>query len=1077
LSHDPQVYALIERRQRPAPERTRLLPAIHRGAMVVTLVAAVGMLVAHAVLRSGVLGPSSRWADVVVAGLVALAVAIAQYLVWPLAMLCDYEGRAQRRNATWLVLPVAVVSSYYFMGIGRATESTLPGTLAFALAAAVICGAAMAWAVSLARAEHDIALQGRIGTTHAARAVGIGVIGLVGLIIALSAVGRFEYTGRSADVRQTGALIKLAGRQRMLSIALGRSAARIGAEPQMQPELVQGLNAALSRFQSEGKSLETAAAEWKLHRSVDVDDNSLELMESAGAMRRKIFGYTHEVLNDLRKRADPGASSERLQSAIDDGLAAFELVDDSLQAASRYGRRELELTTSLGLGLLVLVALGGGIGVSRAVALVVRRQGVATAAHAAAAYRLAAVARSTTNLVITTDMAGCITWANEAFENVTGYKLAEALGRRPGALLQCEQTDKKAIAQMRDAIARSESTTVEILNRGKTGNRYWLRLAIEPLYDAVGIQSGFMAIETDITEAVMLREQRRGIFEAMAAGVVVQDSEGIIVDCNSAACRMLGMEPQLLRGRGAVDSRWRVTREDGSEISGEEHFAMYTLRTGEAVSDRVMGVDIPDSPRVWLSVSTRLIADAQTGRRTVIWSLTDISLRKRAETDLSVERKLVEEGLHREARTDKLTGLANRAGLLEFLETVVAAARIDSNAGFGLLFLDFDRFKLVNDTLGHAAGDALLCLITERLRNTRDNDSRTSFVARMGGDEFVILLPWTSDLAVIDTVAQRLLGSLAAPYVVCGTELRSSASIGVVSSSQGDLDASTILRNADTAMYEAKRRGRGLAVVYDASMHARLQREVMIERNLRHAIATGEISVRYQPIVDLETGDLASVEALARWHSAELGEVSPNEFIPIAEEYGVIAELGEWILHKACEQFADWVANYPKARATISVNLSRVQMGKPEHLLRTIEKTLAATGLAPNRLQLEVTERDVMGDPAAVLVLMRRLRAIGVRLAMDDFGTGTSSLACLRDYPFDVIKIDRAFVGDLDSSSQVLALVHATMMLIENLGMVSVAEGVETHVQAAILQSVGCRLGQGWVFGRPVAISDIQGTP
>jgi diguanylate cyclase (GGDEF)-like protein len=440
-------------------------------------------------------------------------------------------------------------------------------------------------------------------------------------------------------------------------------------------------------------------------------------------------------------------------------------------------------------------------------------------------------------------------------------------------------------------------------------------------------------------------------------------------------------------------------------------------------------------------------------------------------------RKAMEAGLQLEARTDKLTGLANRQALMERLEAAVELARRDARVGFGLLFLDFDRFKLVNDTLGHEAGDELLRKIADRLRRSLrgaggDTGSR-SFVARIGGDEFVVLVSDTAELAEIERVSQRLLAALATPYMIRGSEVQSSASIGVVSSLQGELDASAVLRNADTAMYEAKRRGRGVAVLFDDGMHARLQREVVIERNLRRAIVMGEISLLYQPIIDLESGELSSMEALVRWRSAELGDVSPNEFIPIAEECGAIMELGEWVLYEACDQFAEWATNHPLSQATISVNLSRVQMGKPENLLATVERTLSATGLEAARLQLEVTERDVMRDPLAVIELMRKLRALGVRLAMDDFGTGTSSLACLRDYPFDVIKIDRAFVGDLTSNGQVLALVHATMMLIENLGMASVAEGVETAAQAAILQSVGCRYGQGWLFGVPARLGEV----
>ena len=1323
MTRDPQIDVVTMQRQAVAADRKHLRSAIHRGAVAVTLVAGGFMLAAQGVLRMGLLGPPNRWMDLLVAGLVGLSVTVVKHIVWPRAMLCDPEGRAQRRNAILLVLPIAVVCSYYFIGGGRAAHASLLGASPFAVCAAVICGAAMAWAASLAQVEYEIGFKGRTSAADQARAVGMGVMGLVLLIIALGVVRRFEYIERFNHLQPTAGLVDLAGRQQTFSISLGRALARIDAEQKMDQDVRERLNAALSRFQAEGGTLETSARDWELLRSAEVDGASRTLLARASAMRGKIMGYANAVLDDYRKQADPAANTQRLQAAIDEGLPAFESLVDTFQAAGEHGRRELELTMRFGFGLLAMVALGGGIGVSRAVWFVVRRQRMANAAHAATAYRLAAVARNTTNLVIMTDMAGRISWANASFERVTGYTLEEAIGQHPGEMLQCKETDMVAIAQMRDAIARCESSTVEILNQGKAGNRYWLQLTIKPLYEERGVHYGFISIQTDITEAVVLREQRHGIFEAMAAGVVVENSDGIIVDCNSAACRMLGLDAEQLCGRGLIDACWRAIREDGTDMPDGEHFGMHTLQTGQAVTDGVMGVDTPNGSRVWLNISTRLMAEAQTGRRSVISTFTDITRRKRAEIELSIERtrlsaaldgtgagvwrwriedglvdvdsrwfeiaagespatdcvpigewmrrlhpddaaiaveaaamhrcgvserfdievrirgtrghwtwvhcrgrvdstnangearsmigtlmdisarrevavesavvqeklqrlfdlapfgvaladsgdsrvldcnqalldmfrmsrgdllqcslrsltppeydsqwlantatmdlagrcgpfekeylvadgdrvpvqvtaqrvqladgssavwvvvqdltarKLMEDGLYREARTDKLTGLANRAALMERIEVAIEAARIDPLSGFGLLFLDFDRFKLVNDTLGHAAGDELLCRIAERLRKamrkTLGTDGGGSFVARIGGDEFVVLVPWTSDLVAINTVAQRLLASLAAPYVVCGSELQSSASIGVVSSCQADLDASTILRNADTAMYAAKRLGRGQAVVYDTNMHARLQREVLIERNLRNAVALGEVSIVYQPIVDLETGELASLEALARWHSAELGEVSPSEFIPIAEDCGVIAELGEWVLYEACDQFADWVAHHPDARATISVNLSRVQMGTPVHLLQMIESTLETTGLAPNRLQLEVTERDVMRDPTAILALIRRLRAIGVRLAMDDFGTGTSSLACLRDYPFDVIKIDRAFVGDLESDSQVLALVHATMMLIENLGMVSVAEGVETHAQAAILQSLGCRLGQGWLFGRPVALSDI----
>jgi diguanylate cyclase (GGDEF)-like protein/PAS domain S-box-containing protein len=539
------------------------------------------------------------------------------------------------------------------------------------------------------------------------------------------------------------------------------------------------------------------------------------------------------------------------------------------------------------------------------------------------------------------------------------------------------------------------------------------------------------------------------LFELAPVGIALVDGrDGAILDCNRALCDLLGRRhedvlrttlsalegpvdghapPPPVDGTGAQPRERHYLRADGSRVPALVYTQRFALADGEEAS--------------WVIVQ-----------------------------DLS-ERKAMEDGLQREARTDKLTALANRAALVERLDAMVARARVDGRAGFCVLFLDFDRFKLVNDSLGHEAGDDLLRQIagrlTRALRGAGSGPDARSFVARIGGDEFVVLVGGTTDLAEADGVARRLLRALAAPYSIRGLDVQSSASIGVVSSRQGELDASAILRNADTAMYEAKRRGRGISVVFDDGMRARLQRQVDIERQLRRAIGAGELAVAYQPIVDLDSGALSSVEALVRWRSAELGEVSPSEFIPIAEDCGVVVDVGEWVLETACREFSAWIGAHPASRATISVNLSRIQMSQPERLLTAIERVLGRSGLSPQRLQLEVTERDVMRDPAAVLVLIRQIRALGVRLAMDDFGTGTSSLACLRDYPFDVIKIDRAFVGDLGRDAQVMALVHATMMLIENLGMVSVAEGVESAPQVAILQSVGCRLGQGWHFGQP----------
>jgi diguanylate cyclase (GGDEF)-like protein len=385
------------------------------------------------------------------------------------------------------------------------------------------------------------------------------------------------------------------------------------------------------------------------------------------------------------------------------------------------------------------------------------------------------------------------------------------------------------------------------------------------------------------------------------------------------------------------------------------------------------------------------------------------------------------------------------------------------------MFLDFDRFKLVNDTLGHEAGDELLRAIAQRLRGLTARDASTGgrprLVARLGGDEFVLLVPEATDMQALCDEAQTLLDGLALPYTIGQQRVHSSASIGVARWHEGVESGEALLRDADIAMYEAKRRGRGTYVLFDHAMRSRLTRALWVETELRQALAQQQLRLAYQPIVDLETGRMTAAEALMRWQHPLLGNVTPDEFIPLAEESGLIVELGEWALREACRQWTAWQRkDRAAAPALVSVNLSRVQLAQGQRLLATVRDVLAASGIPPSALQLEITEREMMKDPGGARELMAGLAALGVKLAMDGFGTGASSLACLRDFPFHVIKIDRSFVSGLFLDPHVLAVAHATVNVIENLGMASVAEGIEDPSEAATLQSLGCRYGQGDLF-------------
>jgi diguanylate cyclase (GGDEF)-like protein/PAS domain S-box-containing protein len=472
---------------------------------------------------------------------------------------------------------------------------------------------------------------------------------------------------------------------------------------------------------------------------------------------------------------------------------------------------------------------------------------------------------------------------------------------------------------------------------------------------------------------------------------------------------------------------------------------------------------------VQLSGTRMMAADG----REVVWSVVQ---------DMS-ERKAVERQLAVAVRRDRLTGLANRTQFMERLQEAVDRVHARQQAMFAVLFLDFDRFKVVNDAMGHQAGDELLVQIADRMRTalrTTDADAGLAArnqIARFGGDEFLVLINDIHRAEDAARIATRLQQALSLTYQIQGREVHSTASIGIVTSDVCLEKAETIVRNADVAMYEAKHAGRACSVAFNDAMHTRLSRHLQIETALRKALAANEFTLVYQPIVELDTGKRSSVEALIRWRHPALGSISPAEFVPIAEDSGLIIPMGEWVMRESLAALARWQAMDPdKAPRVVSVNVSRAELAQGPRLLKRVRAALQSAGLPPQSLQLEVTEREVMRDPQASLVLMNQLREIGVRLAMDDFGTGTSSLGCLSDYPFDVIKIDRSFITRLQAGPDTLAVIHATITLVENLGKCSVGEGVETAEQLAILQSMGCHYAQGYFLGRPQPEAEVVET-
>ncbi|MEE8347922.1 MAG: EAL domain-containing protein [Dehalococcoidia bacterium] len=425
------------------------------------------------------------------------------------------------------------------------------------------------------------------------------------------------------------------------------------------------------------------------------------------------------------------------------------------------------------------------------------------------------------------------------------------------------------------------------------------------------------------------------------------------------------------------------------------------------------------------------------------------------------ERKRAEDTIKHLAYHDALTNLPNRT-LLQDRLTVALAQAHRSKRMLAVMFLDLDRFKVVNDTVGHEGGDGLLRSVAERLASLmREGDT----VARMGGDEFAILSPEIASVEDAPEVAERILDGLRKPWVVQGQEFHVTTSIGVaLYPSDGD-DAETLLRNADTAMYRAKEHGRDNYQLYTPAMNARIAERLAVESSLRHSLERGEFVVHYQPQVDLRSGQVVGTEALVRWQHPERGLVAPAEFIPVAEDTGLIVPLGEWVLRTACAQNKAWQEEgIPPLR--VAVNLSARQF-QQRNLIDMVAQVLEETGLDPHRLQLEITEGVAMQDTDFTIDVLQGLRAMGVQIAMDDFGTGYSSLSYLKRLPFKTVKIDRSFVRDLTVDLNDAAIAAAIIAMAHNLKLNVIAEGVETVEQLALLKRQGCDEMQGYLFSRP----------
>jgi len=546
--------------------------------------------------------------------------------------------------------------------------------------------------------------------------------------------------------------------------------------------------------------------------------------------------------------------------------------------------------------------------------------------------------------------------------------------------------------------------------------------------------------------ASILEDQRllHAVLDNMPQGVSMFDAEARLVFCNHRYVDMYGLSAELTKP-GCNFHDVLAERVRARTFSGNPDQHLAELKAKVAAGSTFANVVTLDDGRAF-SVVNKPLADGG-------WVATheDVTERRRAEQQI----------VHM-ARHDALTDLPNRVLLREQLEHELK--RVKRGEIIAMLCLDLDHFKSVNDTLGHPIGDELLKLVADRLRGcTREPDT----IARLGGDEFAIImtqLRQPSDAAVL---ARRIRASISRPYQVDGHQIVSDISIGISIAPVDGTEPDQLLKNADMALYGAKGDGRGTYRFFEADMDRRMKERRDLEMDLRQALSNGEFELHYQPLVNLQTNEITAFEALLRWKHPGKGLISPADFIPIAEETGLIVSIGEWVLRTACQETANWPSH-----VKVAVNLSPAQL-KTKNLVSIVKSALADCGMAPERLQLEITETMLMQNTFATLAMLHELRKLGVQIAMDDFGTGYSSLSYLRSFPFDKIKIDRSFIQDLANGAEPRAIVHAVAGLAKCLNMISTAEGVETQQQLDTLQAVGCTEMQGYLFSKAKPADEI----
>jgi diguanylate cyclase (GGDEF)-like protein/PAS domain S-box-containing protein len=653
--------------------------------------------------------------------------------------------------------------------------------------------------------------------------------------------------------------------------------------------------------------------------------------------------------------------------------------------------------------------------------------------------------------VITMDLGGFITGWNKGAEQLFGYEDHEAIGKHI-LFLYADPDAEDDSESFQDALLEHGGRELEVRRRRKSGEVFWASLQLSLMRDERGQPNGLIGYLSDITARVEAEKHMRlqsRIFEHSEESILITDAGRRILSVNPAFCKItgyteadvLGQTPGFLRSARHssefYDDLWQHVEQDGSWH-------------GEVWTQRKDNEDFPS----WASISLVRNRDGQVSHYFSIF--TDIT-----------ERKKAEERIHYLAYYDELTGLPNRSLFYKLVDQALVEARRNRLHG-AMLFVDLNRFKPINDSLGHAVGDQLLKQIGERLRVTVRNED---VVARLGGDEFVIALLDIAKREHAAVVAQKLLTALDPPFWIDSHELKVGAAIGISVFPRDGFDTESLLRMADIAMYRAKQSGQDGYAYYSHEMNQRALDRLKLESALRHGIEQNELLLYYQPKVDIVSGAIVGAEALVRWRHPERGMVPPGEFIPVAEESGLIVRVSAWVLQAALYQAQRWrTAGLPRIK--IAVNLSARDFSPG--LAERVKSLLASHSLPPEWLELEITEGMLTHSSDEVIAMMDALTALGVSLALDDFGTGYSSLAYLKRFPIDTLKIDQSFVRGIPGDGNDCAIAGAIVSMSQRLGHRVIAEGVETAEQLGFLRSLGCQEIQGYLFSPPVPAEQFE---